>query len=83
MAFFGVSTASAQADGKNYIIRFKESAMTVVKPGSLRDERTAKEPDQWGYAEERVVGHIQTLEKNTRSKPTHHSAKFSKACLSA
>ncbi len=68
MAFFGVSTASAQADGKNYIIRFKESAMTVVKPGSVRDERTAKEPDQWGYVEERVVGHIQTLEKKHKIK---------------
>jgi len=68
MVLAGVSAASAQTVSKNYIIRFKETAMTSVKPGSVRDERTAKEPEHWGYAEERVVGHIQTLEKKHKIK---------------
>jgi subtilisin family serine protease len=55
--------AAAQNAEKNYVIRFKESAMTVVKPGSVRDERIGADPSAWAYVGERVVGHIQAIEK--------------------
>ncbi len=55
--------AAAQTGEKNYVIRFKESAMTQVKPGSVRDERMAADPAGWAYVGERVVGHVQALEK--------------------
>lgn len=61
-------TAAAQSSDKNYVIRFKESAMTVVKPGSVRDDRVGQSPEHWGYANERVIGHIQTLEKKHQIK---------------
>lgn len=60
------SMATAQTTDKNYVIRFKESAMTVVKPGSVRDERMAADPSGWAYVGERVVGHVQALEKKHR-----------------
>ncbi len=60
--------AVAQSTGKNYVIRFKESTMTVVKPGSVRDERIGADPAGWAYVGERVVGHIQALERKHRIK---------------
>lgn len=60
--------ASAQAKDKNYVIRFKEAAMTPVKPGSVRDERIGADPAGWAYVGERVVGHIQALERKHRVK---------------
>ena len=59
---------SAQTNDKNYVIRFKESAMTPVKPGSVRDERIGADPAGWAYVGERVVGHIQALERKHRVK---------------
>lgn len=56
----------AQSTDKNYVIRFKESAMVEVKPGSVRDERLGADPAAWAYVGERVVGHIQALEKKHR-----------------
>jgi subtilisin family serine protease len=64
MAFTG--WASAQTNDKNYVIRFKESAMTNVPPGSVRDERIGADPAGWAYVGERVVGHIQALERKHR-----------------
>lgn len=58
--------AHAQANEKNYVIRFKEAAMTPVKPGSVRDERIGADPAGWAYVGERVVGHIQALERKHR-----------------
>jgi hypothetical protein len=58
--------ASAQTNDKNYVIRFKESAMTNVQPGSVRDERIGADPAGWAYVGERVVGHIQALEHRHR-----------------
>ena len=58
--------ASAQTNDKNYVIRFKESAMTNVQPGSVRDERIGADPAGWAYVGERVVGHIQALERRHR-----------------
>jgi subtilisin family serine protease len=55
--------AAAQSTEKNYVIRFKESAMAPVKPGSVRDERIGADPSGWAYVGERVVGHIQAIEK--------------------
>ena len=60
--------AYAQTVDKNYIIRFKEAAMTTVKPGSVSDERIGKDADGWAYVGERVVGHIQALEKKHKIK---------------
>ncbi len=60
--------ALAQNSEKQYVIRFKESAMTVVKPGSVRDERVGADPVGWAYVGERVVGHIQAMEKKHRIK---------------
>lgn len=57
---------AAQSTDKNYVIRFKESAMVEVKPGSVRDERLGADPAAWAYVGERVVGHIQALEKKHR-----------------
>lgn len=58
--------AMAQSTDQTYVIRFKESAMTPVKPGSVRDERLGTDPEGWAYVGERVVGHIQVLEKKHR-----------------
>lgn len=60
--------AYAQTVDKNYIIRFKEAAMTTVKPGSVSDERIGKDADGWAYVGERVVGNIQALEKKHKIK---------------
>ena len=40
--------------------------MIQVKPGSVRDERLGADPAAWAYVGERVVGHIQALEKKHR-----------------
>ncbi len=37
--------------------------MAPVKPGSVRDERIGADPSGWAYVGERVVGHIQAIEK--------------------
>jgi serine protease len=58
----------AQSTEKTYVIRFKESNMTVVKPGTVRDERIGTDPAGWAYVGERVVGHIQAIEKKHRIK---------------
>lgn len=60
--------ANAQVVEKNYVIRFKESAMTAVKPGSVSDARIGTDRDSWAYVGERVVGHIQALEKKHKIK---------------
>lgn len=60
--------ATAQNVDKNYVIRFKEATMTPVKPGSVRDERIGADPIGWAYVGERVVGHIQALERKHRVK---------------
>lgn len=56
----------AQQTDKSYVIRFKESAMTQVRPGSVRDERVGTDAVGWAYVGERVVGHVQALEKKHR-----------------
>lgn len=58
----GLQTA-AQAQDKTYIVRFKEAAVPQVKAGSVRDDRVAREPDSWGHVGERVVSHVQSLER--------------------
>lgn len=63
LSLFAGSAAWAEKADKNYVIRFKESAMTVFKPGSVRDERVGADPDGWAYVGERVVAHIQAIEK--------------------
>lgn len=60
--------ANAQSKDKTYVIRFKETAMTHVKSGSIRDERIGADPAGWAYVGERVVGHIQALERKHRVK---------------
>ena len=55
--------ASVWAQDKTYIVRFKDSAVPQVKAGTVRDDRVAKEPDSWGHVGERVVNHVQSLEK--------------------
>ena len=60
--------ATAQSTDNNYVIRFKEASVTPVKPGSVRDERIGADPAGWAYVGERVVGHIQALERKHRVK---------------
>jgi len=55
--------ASALAQDKAYIVRFKDSAVPEVKPGAVRDDRLAKEAEHWGHVGERVMAHVQALEK--------------------
>ncbi|OYU10749.1 MAG: hypothetical protein CFE38_15855 [Comamonadaceae bacterium PBBC1] len=59
---------SAPMNDMNYVIRFKEAAMSPVKPGSVRDERIGDDSAGWAYVGERVVGHIQALERKHRLK---------------
>lgn len=58
----------AQNADKNYVVRFKESAMVSVKPGTVRDERVGADPAGWAYVGERVVAHIQSIEKKYNIK---------------
>lgn len=60
--------ASALAQDKTYIVRFKEAAVPQVKPGSVRDDRLTQDPDRWAHVGERVIGHVQNLEKKHRVK---------------
>jgi len=68
-ALVGVFLQSpAMAQDKTYVVRFKDSAVPQVKPGSVRDERLASDPERWAHVGERVMGHVQTLEKRHRFK---------------
>lgn len=58
----------AWAQDKVYIVRFKESQVSPVKAGSVRDDRLAHDPDGWGHVGERVMGHVQLLEKKHKVK---------------
>jgi len=58
----------ALAQDKAYIVRFKEAAVPQVKAGSVRDDRLAQDPERWGHVGERVVSHVQTLEKRHNVK---------------
>lgn len=55
--------ALAQAQNPSYIVRFHEAAVPQVRAGSVRDERVAQDPERWGHVGERVMGHVQTLER--------------------
>lgn len=60
--------AHAGADDKTYIVRFKDSAVPEVKTGSVQDERVRTEPERWAHVGERVLSHVQTLEKRHQFK---------------
>jgi subtilisin family serine protease len=72
MAAWGVVLLGAQgaawAQDKTYIVRFKDSQVPQVRAGSVRDDRVRAEPEHWGHVGERVVSHVQTLEKRHRVK---------------
>jgi len=57
------TTLSATAQEITYIVRFKDSAVPAVRPGSVRDDRVANDRDAWGYVGEQVLGHIQNIER--------------------
>ena len=57
------AAAPAWAQDKTYIVRFKDNAVPQVKAGSVRDDRVAHDPEGWAHVGERVMGHVQTLEK--------------------
>ena len=54
---------AAQAADRAYVVRFHEVAVPQVRPGSVRDDRVAQDPDAWGHVGERVIGHVQSLER--------------------
>lgn len=63
-------TVGVQAQGnspdlgdKPYVIRFKEGALPQVKPGSVRDDRAAQDPEGWAYLSEQVLSHVQSIER--------------------
>ncbi len=60
--------APALAQDKAYIVRFREAAVPQVKPGSVRDDRLTQDPDRWAHVGERVIGHVQTLERKHKIK---------------
>ncbi|MEN9887987.1 MAG: hypothetical protein RL559_24 [Pseudomonadota bacterium] len=60
--------ANAGADGLHYIVRFKDSAVPEVKSGSVRDDRVRADPERWAHVGERVLAHVQTLEKRHQVK---------------
>lgn len=45
------------------MIRFKEGALPQVKPGSVRDDRAAQDPEGWAYLSEQVLSHVQSIER--------------------
>jgi len=45
------------------VIRFKEGALPQVKPGSVRDDRAAQDPEGWAYLSEQVLSHVQSIER--------------------
>ena len=53
----------SQASDARYIVRFKDAAIPSVRPGSVRDDRVAQDPEAWGYVGERVLAHVQALER--------------------
>ena len=53
----------AQTPDARYIVRFKEAAVPQVRAGSVRDDRVAQDPEGWGYVGERVLAHVQSLER--------------------
>ena len=55
--------AHAQAPEARYIVRFKEASVPQVRAGSVRDDRVAQDPEAWGYVGERVLAHVQSLER--------------------
>ena len=62
--------AGVQAQGlapdlgdKAYVVRFKDGALPAVKPGSVRDDRAAQDPEGWAYLSEQVLSHVQSLER--------------------
>jgi len=57
------AAAPAWAQDKTYIVRFKDNAVPQVKAGSVRDDRVARDPEGWAHVGERVMGHVQILEK--------------------
>ena len=59
---FGGMQVSALAQDKTYIVRFKDSAVPQVRPGSVRDDRVGSDPERWAHVGERVMAHVQTLE---------------------
>lgn len=63
MATLGSLSTLAQASEANYIVRFKDGAVPQVRPGSVRDDRLAQDPERWAHVGERVISHVQTLEK--------------------
>jgi len=62
-AFAQAQGAAASSEDKGFVVRFKDGALLQVRPGSVRDDRAAQEPDAWSYVGEQVVGHIQALER--------------------
>ena len=54
---------SAWAQEKTYIVRFKDSAVEKVKPGSVRDNRVRDDAERWGHVGDDAMGHVQKLEK--------------------
>ena len=60
--------AAAQTQDKTYVVRFKDAQVPQVKPGSVRDDRVAQDPERWAHVGERVMGHVQTLEKRHKIK---------------
>ena len=59
----GRAATQAAAESAVYVVRFHESAVPQVRPGAVQDERVAQEPEAWGYVGERVIGHVQSLER--------------------
>lgn len=59
---------AAWADAPSYIVRFRDGAVPPVKEGSVRDDRAAQDPERWGHVGERVISHVQTLEKRHKIK---------------
>ena len=56
------AAAPAWAQDKTYIVRFKDNAVPHVKERSVHDDRLAND-EGWAHVGERVMGHVQTLEK--------------------
>lgn len=55
--------AQTPGAGQAYVVRFHEAAVPEIKPGSVRDDRVAQDPDVWSHVGERVIGHVQAMER--------------------
>jgi hypothetical protein len=55
--------ATAQAQDKSYVVRFKESAVPQVKAGTVKDDRVRDDAEHWGHVGERTVAHVQNIEQ--------------------